>query len=142
MTNLDPETLLSRKERDAEIAQRWLNLNPNTLLRTDELAVGLTAIGYKASPATVMTWRSRGGGPPFEIHGRTPLYRLADVLEWLRERPKRKSTAEYKRADRQRSPKPKSPATTLVPEASAFAQRSEQSIDVGDSPDILKRKAR
>jgi hypothetical protein len=45
-TIFDSETLLSRKERDAEIAQRWLNLNPNTLLRTDELALGLTAIGY------------------------------------------------------------------------------------------------
>ena len=33
--------------------------------------------------ATLTTWRSRGGGPPFVKAGRCVLYRVADLQAWL-----------------------------------------------------------
>jgi hypothetical protein len=85
---------LSRIERAAEVAQRWRNLCPDTLLRTIELAEALTAIGYRTAPTTLETWRSRGFGPPFQVYGRTPLYRWGDALAWARCHPSQSSNSE------------------------------------------------
>jgi len=36
----------------------------------------------QVSPATLATWRSRGGGPAFVKIGGKPLYRKSDVDAW------------------------------------------------------------
>ena len=77
--------------------------HPDTLLLRTPTADELTKRGYKTSPATLATKASRGGGPPYRLFGRVPLYRWGDALAWAESRlsPPRSSTSE---ADMQRPP--------------------------------------
>ena len=61
------------------------------------VAEALTAAGYPVSPATLATKATRGGGPPYRLFGRKPLYRWGDALTWARGRctEARSSTAEH-----------------------------------------------
>jgi hypothetical protein len=65
-------------------------------LRRDELAEALTAAGYPIAKGTLAVKACRGGGPPYRIWGRTPLYRWADALEWAEAKlsPPQRSTSE------------------------------------------------
>jgi hypothetical protein len=56
--------------------------DPEALLKRSETANALTESGFPTSPATLATKATRGGGPPFRLYGRTPLYRWGDSLEW------------------------------------------------------------
>ena len=71
-------------------------LSPDALLRRAELAAALTAYGFPTAPATLATMATRGGGPPFRLFGRIPLYRWGDALTWAEGRlsAPRRSTAE------------------------------------------------
>ena len=60
--------------------------DPGALLKRSETADALTESGFPTSPATLATKATRGGGPPFMLYGRTPLYRWGDFLEWARSR--------------------------------------------------------
>jgi hypothetical protein len=60
--------------------------NPNALLRRTPLAEALTELGYPVAPATLATMATRGGGPPFQLFGRIPLYRWGDALAWAQSR--------------------------------------------------------
>jgi len=60
--------------------------HPDALLRRTQLAAALTDLGYPLAPATLATMVSRGGGPPFRLFGRIPLYRWADALLWAERR--------------------------------------------------------
>ncbi len=51
------------------------------LVRADS-AAALIAAGYPTSAATLATLATRGGGPPYQLYGRRPLYRLRDLLVW------------------------------------------------------------
>jgi hypothetical protein len=51
-----------------------------------QTAEALTQEGFKVSPATLATKATRGGGPPYRLFGRRPLYRWGDALEWARGR--------------------------------------------------------
>jgi hypothetical protein len=62
------------------------DLASDTLLRRRDAAHALTAAGYPIAPATLATMASRGGGPPYRLFGRVPLYRWADALDWARAR--------------------------------------------------------
>jgi hypothetical protein len=62
------------------------NLNPNSVLQTEPLAQALTNQGYRTSPATLATMRSRGGGPPYRRWGRIPVYTWGDALKWAQDR--------------------------------------------------------
>jgi hypothetical protein len=56
--------------------------NPEALLRRKATAEALTARGYPCSDKTLATKATRGGGPPYRLFGRIPLYRWAEALAW------------------------------------------------------------
>jgi hypothetical protein len=60
--------------------------DPNALLRRTLLAAALTQLGYPLAPATLATMATRGGGPPFQLFGRIPLYRWGAALAWAQSR--------------------------------------------------------
>jgi hypothetical protein len=54
-------------------------------------AAALLGVSFRS----LITWRSRGGGPAFRRvgpGGRTILYELKDLVEWAQSRPKMRST--------------------------------------------------
>ncbi len=63
-----------------------MTLDPDTLLQRKATADALTEAGYPTSSATLATKASRGGGPPYQLYGRVPLYRWGDALAWARSR--------------------------------------------------------
>jgi len=71
--------------------------NEDALLRRRAVAEALTEAGYPTAPGTLATKATRGGGPPFRLYGRIPLYRWGDALSWARSRLSRpvSSTAEF-----------------------------------------------
>jgi hypothetical protein len=58
----------------------------DTLLTRDKTAAALTEKGFPTSPTTLATKATRGGGPPFRLYGRIPLYRWGDSIAWARGR--------------------------------------------------------
>jgi hypothetical protein len=60
--------------------------DPNALLGRDRAATALTAAGFQTSRATLATKATRGGGPPFRLYGRRPVYRWGDLLDWAQSR--------------------------------------------------------
>jgi hypothetical protein len=71
-------------------------LTPDTKLRRKDVADALTAAGFKTSPATLASKATNGGGPPYRLFGRIPLYAWGDALAWAESRlsPVRTSTSE------------------------------------------------
>jgi hypothetical protein len=71
-------------------------IDPDALLDRDQTAKALSGEGFKTSPATLATKATRGGGPPYQLYGRKPLYRWGDALAWARSRltAPRRSTSE------------------------------------------------
>jgi hypothetical protein len=63
-----------------------LNLVDETLLTRACTAAALTEAGFPVSPATLATKATRGGGPPYQLFGRKPLYRWGAALAWARSR--------------------------------------------------------
>jgi hypothetical protein len=61
-------------------------LDEDTLLGRADAARALTEAGFRISSATLATKATRGGGPPYRLFGRRPLYRWGDALEWARGR--------------------------------------------------------
>jgi hypothetical protein len=60
--------------------------DPDALLRRARTADALTEAGYPTSPATLATLATRGGGPPYQLYGRIPVYRWANSLAWAERR--------------------------------------------------------
>jgi hypothetical protein len=60
--------------------------DPNALLRRTALAAALTESGYPIAPATLATMATRGGGPPFRLFGRIPIYCWGAALAWAQGR--------------------------------------------------------
>ena len=58
----------------------------DTLLTRDAVAAALTAAGFPISAATLATKATRGGGPPYRLFGRRPLYEWGPTLAWARGR--------------------------------------------------------
>lgn len=73
---------------------------PETLVVRDDAAVILTDAGYPIASTTLATKASRGGGPPYRLYGRKPLYRVSDLLAWAESRCSKivTSTSEYEAA--------------------------------------------
>ena len=78
-----------------EIPLPIVPLTADTLLRRTQTATALCAAGYPVSDKTLATKATRGGGPPFQLFGRIPLYRWGAVMEWAQGRlsPPVRSTA-------------------------------------------------
>jgi hypothetical protein len=53
-----------------------------TLLRRKATADALTAKGFPCSDKTLATKATRGGGPPYRLFGRVPLYHWGEALAW------------------------------------------------------------
>ncbi len=60
--------------------------HPDALLRRKDAAVALTSAGFPVAVSTLATQATRGGGPPFQLFGRYPLYRWGDCLSWAQAR--------------------------------------------------------
>jgi hypothetical protein len=71
-------------------------IEADSLLGPAALAEPLTVRGFRTSPATLATKRTRGGGPPFRKFGASVLYRWGDAIEWVERRlsAPRRSTSE------------------------------------------------
>jgi hypothetical protein len=76
-----------------------MQLSPDTLLRRKEAAEALTAAGYPTAASTLATKATRGGGPPYLLFGRVPLYKWGNALAWAEGRlsAPRSSTSEHDR---------------------------------------------
>ena len=60
--------------------------NPEQLLRREGLAEDLQSLGYPITAKTLATMACRGGGPPFELFGKIPLYRRGPGRAWAQSR--------------------------------------------------------
>jgi hypothetical protein len=60
--------------------------NLDALLSRALTAAALTESGYPVRKATLATRATRGGGPPYRLFGRRPLYRWGDALAWAQSR--------------------------------------------------------
>jgi hypothetical protein len=49
-------------------------------------AEALTEAGYSIAEATLATKATRGGGPPYQLFGRKPLYSWGCALDWAKGR--------------------------------------------------------
>lgn len=76
--------------------------DPKKRLRRKQTAEALTEAGYPTAEKTLATKAVRGGGPPYQLFGRIPLYTWGDALAWAEGRlsAPRTSTSE---ADAQRA---------------------------------------
>jgi hypothetical protein len=63
-----------------------MTLDDDALLGRVDVAKELTNVGFCVRPATLATWATRGGGPPYRLFGRKPLYRWGDALKWAQSR--------------------------------------------------------
>jgi hypothetical protein len=61
-----------------------LPIDEDALLTRDALAVALTEAGFPTRKATLATKANRGGGPPFSLFGRRPIYRWGSAVAWAR----------------------------------------------------------
>ena len=70
--------------------------NPDILLRRIPAAEALCEQGFPISPKTLATKATRGGGPPYQLFGRYPLYRWGTLLSWAESQlsPPRHSSSE------------------------------------------------
>jgi hypothetical protein len=57
-------------------------LSCDLLLRRKRTAEALSQLGFAISDKTLSTMATRGGGPPYRLFGRIPLYRWGDALAW------------------------------------------------------------
>ncbi len=56
--------------------------DPKARLRRQAVAEALTQAGFPITAATLATKATRGGGPPFQLFGRVPLYEWESTLHW------------------------------------------------------------
>jgi hypothetical protein len=70
--------------------------SPDALLTREQTARALTEAGFPVAMATLATKATRGGGPPFRLFGRKPLYPWGTSLAWAQGRlsPQFASTSE------------------------------------------------
>ena len=63
-----------------------MNIDEDTLLKRGPFARALTEAGFPTASSTLATKATRGGGPPYELWWRIPLYRWGPGLAWARAR--------------------------------------------------------
>ncbi len=73
-----------------------MSQSPDALHTRQQIAKALTEAGFPVASGTLATKATRGGGPPFRLFGRKPLYRWGDALAWAQGRlsPQVTSTSE------------------------------------------------
>jgi hypothetical protein len=60
--------------------------DPHTRLTRQKLAEALTDDGFPTKPSTLATKATRGGGPPYELWGKKPIYTWGTSLAWAKSR--------------------------------------------------------
>jgi hypothetical protein len=72
-------------------------LSPGTRLTRQKLAEALTEEGFPTKPSTLATKATRGGGPPYELWGKKPIYTWGTSLAWATSRlsPPRTNSSEH-----------------------------------------------
>jgi hypothetical protein len=76
------DTAIAAGEWKPPAGRTHLNLTEDLLLTRADVALALTQAGFSVSAATLATKAVRGGGPPYQLFGRKPLYRWGPALEW------------------------------------------------------------
>jgi hypothetical protein len=61
-------------------------LDPDVLLNREDTARALSEHGFPTAASTLATKATRGGGPPYRLFGRKPLYKWGDALKWAQSR--------------------------------------------------------
>jgi hypothetical protein len=76
--------------------ERHMSQSLDALHTRQQIAKALTEAGYPVATGTLATKATRGGGPPYQLFGRKPLYRWGDALAWAQGRlsPQITSTSE------------------------------------------------
>jgi hypothetical protein len=79
------------------ISTAGMSIEPGALLTRAMTAAAMTDAGFPITTATLATRATRGGGPPYHLFGKKPLYRWGDVMDWLETRlsPPAASTSEH-----------------------------------------------
>jgi hypothetical protein len=77
MRNIEPQSAAELPPQVTRTA-----LAPDVLLRRPACAEALTKAGYPVRTATLATYATRGGGPPYRKFGRMVLYRWDETLAW------------------------------------------------------------
>jgi hypothetical protein len=91
------------------------NLTPETQLRRTDVAEASTAHGFPIKAKTLATMASRGGGPPFQVWGRIPLYTWGPYLGWAKGRLSEPRSNTSEAAPKTSRPgRPRKPATTTT----------------------------
>jgi hypothetical protein len=80
------DTAITAGEWKPPVGRGEPNLTEDALLTRADVASALTEVGFPVSAATLATKAVRGGGPPYQLFGRKPLYRWGAALEWARSR--------------------------------------------------------
>jgi hypothetical protein len=62
-----------------------MHLTAKTRLTRGQCAEALTRAGYPTTPATLATKASRGGGPDYDVFGRTAIYVWGEALRWAQD---------------------------------------------------------
>jgi hypothetical protein len=60
--------------------------DPNAILTRDRFVAALNEAGFPITVSTLATKATRGGGPPFQLFGRKPLYQWGAGLDWAKGR--------------------------------------------------------
>src|SRR5258708_22820845 len=77
----------SRVRAQSEATMIIDKLTPETKLRRKAVAEASTAHGFPIKEKTLATMASRGGGPPFQLWGRIPIYTWGIFFDWAPSRP-------------------------------------------------------
>jgi hypothetical protein len=56
--------------------------SPDAVLDRKAAAAALTEAGFRTASSTLATLACRGGGPPYRLFARKPIYKWSDALEW------------------------------------------------------------
>jgi hypothetical protein len=81
MTSPAKDDLMDASSSRAE-ASELPSLSPDALLRRAALVQAFNEKGFPMTTSTLATNATRGGGPPYRLFGRIPLYRWGDALAW------------------------------------------------------------
>lgn len=74
-----------------------MHIDPDTRLTRQQLAEALSEQGFPTKPSTLATKASRGGGPPYKLYGKRPIYTWETSLDWAKSRlsPPRANSSEH-----------------------------------------------
>jgi hypothetical protein len=59
-----------------------MDLSADSKLTRAQTAQALSDAGYPTAAATLATKATRGGGPPYQLYGRVPIYTWGPTLSW------------------------------------------------------------